>query len=536
MATVEQRPVPSPPGVGSEQWSERLYIALNAHSGRMLSIQIAMYFAAALSLAALKPFWFDELITFNIARQPSLRTIWQLLLNGADPNPPLSHVFTALSMRLFGNSEIAVRLPAICAGAITILCIYEFLVRRVPPVFASAGAFFYLTTHAFDYAYEARSYSFVICFSAVALIAWRWSHESARRRMAALLLAVSLAAAVSSNYYGLLTFFAIAAGELVATAQRRRIAWPVWLALAAGAAPMFAYLPLVHAAVARFTPFAWNKPYPQFMVDAYTLMLETSVWLPLAAVYSVIVILFYERVNLNVRRTPILRQPEFVAVAVISAFPVLGYVLAVVRGNMISPRCVIVFCVGISIAVAISAFKLIGRSCTASLLFLLGSFCWFAYHAGDVASDYSNQRQALDRIIAMLPNNGTIVVPDSLLATTLHIYAPAPLAQRIIFPMDIPAVRKYQREDSSEQNLAAAPQIYSVPIVPFEQFQEGHQVYYILSPEDNWLLQKLRDDGVRARRIPLDFRSHDMLGFTPLAHHDVSLFRADGYWPGTFLP
>jgi len=37
------------------------------------------------------------------------------------------------------------------------------------------------------------------------------------------------------------------------------------------------------------------------------------------------------------------------------------------------------------------------------------------------------------------------------------------------------------------------------------------------------------------RRIPLDFRSHDLGGFTPLAHHDVSLFRVDE-WPGNFIP
>jgi hypothetical protein len=536
MATVEQRPLPSPPGVdAAAQWPERIYLKLNAHGGRVLLVQVALYFAAAFALAAIKPFWFDELITFNIARQQSPSAIWHLLLRAADPNPPLSHIFTALSMHFFGSSEIAVRLPAICAGAITIVCIYEFLLRRLPAVFAASGVFFYLTTHAFDYAYESRSYSYMICFSVAALLAWRWTHESRRQGLAALLLAAALAGAVSSNYYGVLIFFAIAAAELVSTVERRGIAWRVWLALTAGAIPMIAYLPLIHAAEARFSPFAWNKPYPEFMVDAYSQMLETSVWLALAAVNSVVVILIYERIHLGVRRTPILRLPEFVAVSVVAGFPVIGYLMSLTRGGMLSPRCVIAFCIGVSIAVAISAFKLIGRSALASLLFLLATFCWFAYHAGDIAGDYSNQRQALDRIMVMLPSQGTIVVPDSLLATTLHFYAPPPLARRVVFAMDLPAIRKYKREDSPEQNLAAAPQIYSVPIVPLDEFQQDHPVYYILGPDDNWLLQELRDDEISVRRIPLDFRSHDLGGFTPLAHHDVSLFRVDE-WPGNFIP
>jgi 4-amino-4-deoxy-L-arabinose transferase-like glycosyltransferase len=517
------------------EWPERIYLALNAHGGRVLAVQLFMYFAAALLLAAIKPFWFDELITFNIARQRNPVSIWHLLMRGADPNPPLSHLFTALSMQFFGSSEIAVRLPVIFAGAITCFCIYEFLVRRLPPVFAASGVFFYLTTHAFDYAYEARSYSFMICFAAIALVAWRATHESRRKGMAAVLLAVALAGGISSNYYGALIFFAITAGELVATVQRRSIAWRVWLALAIGASPLIAYLPLVHAAVARFSPYAWNRPYPQFMMDAYTQMLDSSFWLALAAVYSVVVILIYERLILGVRRTPILRLPEFVAVGVLAGFPVLGYLLSLSGGGMLSPRCVIAFCVGVAIATAISAFKLLGRSAVASLLFLLGTFCWFGYHAGDIAGDYSNQRQALDRVIAMLPAKGTIVVPDSLLATTLNYYAPPALAQRVVFAMDLTAIRKYKREDSPEQNLAAAPQIYSVPIVPLDSFQQSHPVYYVLGPDDNWLLQKLRDDEVATRRVPLNFRSRDLLGFTPLAHQEVSLFRVDD-WPGNFTP
>jgi len=492
-----------------------------------------MYFAAALALAAIKPFWFDELITFNIARQQSPAATWQLLLHGADPNPPLSHLLTALSMRMLGSSEIAVRLPAICAGAVTIFCIYQFLIRRLPAVFAASGVFFYLTTHAFDYAYEARSYSFMICFSAVALLVWRATHESRRQVGAALLLAVALAAAVSSNYYGVLIFFAVAAGEIVSTFERRRIAWRVWLALAAGAAPILAYLPLIRAAEARFSPFAWNRPYPGFMIDAYSKTMDTSLWLAVAAVYSVVVILLYER-SFDIRRPPILRLPEFVAVTLIVAFPVLGYAISVAHGQMVSPRCVITLCIGVAIAVGVSAFKLLGRSARASLLFLLGTFCWFAYQVGDMASDYSDQRQALERVISMMPKDGTIVVADSLLATTLHFYAPPALAQRVVFAMDMPAIRKYMHEDSPEQNLAAAPQIYSIPIVPLQSFRQNHVAYYILGQDDCWLLQELRGEEASVRRVPLDLRSHDLRAFTPLAHHDVSLFRVNE--PGNFIP
>jgi 4-amino-4-deoxy-L-arabinose transferase-like glycosyltransferase len=56
--------------------------------------------------------WLDELITLHIARQGSAGAIWNALAQGADPNPPLTHLLVHFSRILFGDHELAYRLPA----------------------------------------------------------------------------------------------------------------------------------------------------------------------------------------------------------------------------------------------------------------------------------------------------------------------------------------------------------------------------------------------------------------------------------------
>ena len=83
---------------------EQLWSVVNRSPGRTLAALVTFYLAIACAQAATKLLWCDELITLAIARQGSLGAIWRALAAGADPNPPLSHWLTLLSIRSFGQS------------------------------------------------------------------------------------------------------------------------------------------------------------------------------------------------------------------------------------------------------------------------------------------------------------------------------------------------------------------------------------------------------------------------------------------------
>jgi hypothetical protein len=256
----------------------RTAASINRHPGRTIAALSLIYFAMAVSLASLKLFWFDEFITFYIAKLNSAHAIWAALARGADPNPPLSHLLTMQSMRLLGDGPVALRLMPMLFAWIGLLCLYVFLQRRVPAVYTAIGVCFAMATFAFTYAYENRSYAYVLGFAMLSLVLWRAVLESKYPTLAAGGLALALSGGISSNYFAVLAFFPIAAGELVRTLQRRRIEWRVWLALAFGAVPLLVYMPLIKAGVSRFAPYAWNQAKFGAAVDSYDQMMEVILY------------------------------------------------------------------------------------------------------------------------------------------------------------------------------------------------------------------------------------------------------------------
>src|SRR5512134_876957 len=77
----------------------------------LLGLFTAAYFAATCDLASLKPFWFDELTTYNIARSPTAGDVWSAWLESGDAVPPLVHLATHFIGSALGFSHVTARLP-----------------------------------------------------------------------------------------------------------------------------------------------------------------------------------------------------------------------------------------------------------------------------------------------------------------------------------------------------------------------------------------------------------------------------------------
>ena len=503
---------------------DRATRAIDAHPVRVFTALSLFYVIVVLALAVIKMFWFDEFITMYIAKLGSPRAIWLALYNGADPNPPLSHLLVALSMKLFGTSQLAVRLPAIIAEWFGLAFLFAFLRKRVRTLYAACGVLFYMATHAFTYAVEARSYAFILCFAMASLWAWRRTVEGRHPARAASFLGLMLALGISSNYFAVLAFFPIAAGELTRTILRRRIDLRVWLAMAAGALPLLLYMPLVNHAIAIFAPHAWNKPTGEVIELSYTQMMQDIFYPALVLLAVATVVLIAERLSSNRGWRLSMPAHELVAVATQMAYPVLGYVLAVARAGMISPRFVLPMCYGFAIAVALAGHRLFSRWAFTSLVFLIVCLGYAVSRNSITGFDYQMQREALYRLRDSLPATGTIAVSDSLLALPLYHYSPSKIAKRIVFPIDFEAIRRYKKEDSPEQNLWAGRNLYPIPILPLWQFEQQYPGYTVVTTQDNWLLQTLNEEGTPAHQLPIESHSRDLVTFTPLCHAEPHFY------------
>lgn len=509
------------------RWSlacSRVVQGFQESPGRTLFGVALIYFMLVIPLALIKLLWADEFITFYIAKLNNIRAIWAALSLGADPNPPLSHILVMWSMRLFGDSALAVRLPAILTSFLGVVCLYLFLKKHLPVIYAAAGACFFMSTAAFNYSYESRSYALMLGFAMLSLLLWRESIDGYHQGWALAGLTLTLAAGLSSNYFACLAFFPIAAGELVRTIERRKVDLRIWVALAMASLPIFAYMPLINHAIKTFGPHAWNKPTPDFLFDSYDEMIEVILYPALAVFAAGLVTWFYQRRTRRYSLPGVLPRHELAAVVVNMAYPFIAYAIAVARAGMISPRFVIPMSYGFAIAVVVTWYRMFSRQALAAVFLLALCFSWAVTRDGVCAYDYLAQRSAFNHVRDSLPMSDTIAVSDSLLVLPLQHYSPPEIASRIVFPLDFKAIHKYKGEDSLEQNLWNGRQLFPVPLVSLQQLENDMKNYLIVATQGNWLLQQLDADGDPARTLPIFPESADIRGFTPLCHGDVFLF------------
>jgi uncharacterized membrane protein len=172
-------------------------------------LRTAVLVLAGLTLAGLvlrllvsRGIWLDEAISIHQAHL-GLHDLFENLQYG-DRHPPLHHLVLWLTVRAFGDSELAVRLPSLVAGTLVIPALYglgrELYDRRTGLVAAAFGAASPLLIW---YAQEARMYAFVTLFGLLAL----WTQLRAIRNPSMTnwaLYILATAALLWSHYFGLL--------------------------------------------------------------------------------------------------------------------------------------------------------------------------------------------------------------------------------------------------------------------------------------------------------------------------------------------
>src|SRR6185369_5101602 len=179
--------------------------ALPALAPLMVALFTVAYFAATCDLASLKPFSFDELTTYNIARSPSAGTLWANWLASGDGVPPVAHLATHIAGSALGFSHVTARLPDMIGFWVMSVCVFSFLRRRVGALLAVLGMLIPVTVPmAYGYAYEVRGYGIVLAFSAAAVVGWDLTRDERWRPLALLGMPICIAAAVATHLYAIL--------------------------------------------------------------------------------------------------------------------------------------------------------------------------------------------------------------------------------------------------------------------------------------------------------------------------------------------
>jgi hypothetical protein len=483
--------------------AERLETVLRRANLWLLAAFSIAYFTCTMLLACRKPLWHDELFTWHLGRLPRLGDLWSALAEGTDLNPPLSFLATRLAQTVLGDSAWAGRLPAVIGFWVMSLCLFRFVSRRCTLLYAWIALLLPLATVAYPFAYEARPYGLMLGCCGLSLVCWQAAAEG-RRRLVLAGLALSLGAALGTHYYAIFLFVPLVLGEVVRSWTRRRVDWPVWTAIGAGALPLALLWPLIAAARTFpgtfWAPAAWDAVQPTYL--ALVLPLKTPLLL------AMVVLPFYPEQGQG--RTDFQSVPqsgvngpllhEMAAAFGFATLPTLAVVLGKWVTGVFTFRYILPVVVGLSLLVAFVSYRR-SRGCIILGTALLACLLNVAVLQG--SRDYRRLAQESARIEATcdyLRQHSSIELPIVVGAPIRFLemvhYAPPELAARLVCVSDPAASVRYLHEDTTERALRHLRHWAPVSVVDCDAFLAEHREF-LLYDNGGWLRRGLQAAGAR---------------------------------------
>jgi len=448
----------------------------------------------SLTASAARPFWFDELFTFHVARLPDFASLWLALSRGVDLQPPLFYLVTAAAQKVFGSSEVATRLPALAGYLLMTVCLYLFVRRRTNSLYGVVAALFPAVTEAFRYSYEARPYGLMLGFSALALLCWQEAACAARgvhRQLGLVGLWLSLSLAVSCHYCSVLVFIPLAMGEAVRWFQRRRLDIPMAVAAGLAALVVIIYLPLIRGGVALHSNHPWNAVTVRFIYDAFQFAL-----FPAAVPLAFCIVALYLLLRLDRVVEPAAAQGTSLTAAETGAalgfilLPVFAYLLGRTVTHMMTDRYVLPLVVGFAVLFACALHRAAGGLAIAGLALA-------AILGGVLVGRHIARPHAPNAFAApTLPEHDRdlpLVVASALDFVPQLYYGNPDVRSRIVF---VDLATHYRGVDAVERDVLIAAPFFRWPVMRYAEFARRYARFFLLStPAVNWIAAKLRADG-----------------------------------------
>lgn len=450
-------------------------------------------FLAVMWPAATRPLWYDELVTHHIAMSPSWERFVDSLLS-VDLQPPLNFLLVRVSVWLFGDSALSVRLPSLLAFLIASLIVFYLARRRWRGVFGILAISVFWCLWLVSFAVEGRPYALMLALFACAFYCWTYAIEQAEWSRWHGGLALSLGGLFLSHCFGPVCGAAIGVGELVRTARTRRMDGRVWIAILAPLAVLPVYIPLLrNSSTIRFPEI--------FQVNGLTLprfyLLLVAPVLPgvaLAAAYRWLV-----------KPGPLRRWRE------IGAAHELGFCIAALCG----PALIAVYCawsevaffsrygIGAMLGAELLIVALLAkwvpdrRAALALAALLLGIFVWGRGFTGQMTARFTNATAGYRAIRTDLP----FVTANGLTFLEMDDRESDAFTRRLVYLTDNEAALRYIHSNMFE-GLVKVQRVFTIrgSVRPYERFVRENRKFVVFArPEDheNWLLSKLKDDGAR---------------------------------------
>jgi hypothetical protein len=461
--------------------------------------------------AAIKPFWFDEVLTFVVSRQGAPSTIWAALKQGVDGNPPTFYLLEHFVASLLRNEHIGYRLLSIAGFVCALLFLFVFLKTRCGSHSSLLCSSLLLITPLFTlYAEEARPYSLVAALIALAMVCYQ--------RIPGIVWTVGLGAslliAALLHYYTVLALAPFFLAELALVYFARQIRFKVWLALALPLVPIAVSWPRLMWMKQNWGAHFWAGAALSDVSATYGAYFRVGPpWGIAICVLTIMIILLplFRRFSANDES---LLQPALIAervlIAGLIALPLIGFAVAKIAHGPFVERYFLPSIFGFATGAA-----LVLRSAPAKTLLAAAILVFVALSSQEVG--FWKGLKSRETVASMtapltkLADNSNfldlpIVLSDSGYFVEIWHYAPAAIFRRAVTLPDPESAVTYTGIDTVDK-LVLALRPYGPPgIQDFASFRAAHPRFLLYSDGSrfDWLATRLAHDGYRVERLSWD--------------------------------
>jgi hypothetical protein len=440
--------------------------------------------------------WFDELCTFDIARAPSLHTLWQWVLK-FDNNPPTVYLLSRVSMRIFGPTPFGLRLPSMLEFYFGSIAMLVYLRRKVGNAVAAFGVVIWWSSSSFYYANEARVYALVFMSFACLLLAWDTATRKAERTFALWCVAIAAAVLLASHVFASLCLFAVVVAEFVRYLRRRKPDYPLYLALGLPMAIMISYIPLVSV-------YHGLILWPQFhasplMAGKFYYRTVDCVGRALFVVALVGMLLQGKLRGKEAVETEVAWEDRALFVCMLLNPLLLNLLLMHRKGDFfdrytLTTNAVIYGLMAVIFAVRLRFTKLTSYVAIILMLMLMAHMVHREW--------VKRPREADPRIMSSIRPDLPIVVSNGATWVEMNQHEPAEVVARLHYIKNRAAAIKYDGTNyyydfEALDDMKSAGFPFRGNVEPYSDFIAGHKQFLIFADPFEWLPLKLQEDGAK---------------------------------------
>ncbi|MDQ2841748.1 MAG: glycosyltransferase family 39 protein [Acidobacteriota bacterium] len=453
------------------------------------------------------PLGTDDLMARISAQSTSLSSMLTLLrVQPVNVDAPVFPILAFLSARLPLPIDIAISLPAVCGMCVAMIATF-LLVRGWLGVSAGYLAAVMLTLTPYtDYGVSPRPYALLLGSVALSVLCWAKATGSSRRRRLWLVgfsFSTTLALlthyfAIFSHYFAIFSVLAVVLAEITRSLQKKKIDWPIWIALAISA---LIFLPVYAAFAPAGQPYRAHPFYPvrlSGLLATYRDLFKSRLILVAIAAASLLAAAS--------GRPKKFQKPsisEWILVLTLSLVPVLVFATGELYTHTYVERYGICALLGVAILVAALVSFIAGGTARAilpglAIIFVLHQIPFVRLAREPV---YSPKSLWPAKEPDVLRNNAELplMTPDFDYAMRAKFYAPTWLSSRLIMVGSAQSMLRFKGTDAPTLAMLAIHRWTGWPMQDYESFIREHKRFLMYG--EYWGLDALKSDGAAIKQL-----------------------------------